>query len=198
MKIGILGGTFDPVHRGHLLLAQAAKEQAQLDKVLFVPAFIPPHKTERRDMAPAPYRFRMVEIAIRNHPDFEISDAEFCRPDISYTVDTLRELKKKYESDELFLILGSDAAAEISKWREPEEIRKRAGLLVAGRPGRDIQVPEKFRAQHLRMEPCPISSSSLRKQLEQGRLENPEDLPEGVEEFVRKKKLYGGRPCPSS
>ena len=196
MKIGILGGTFDPVHRGHLLLARAAKDQAGLDLVLFIPAFIPPHKAERRDLTPAPYRYQMVELAIRNEPQFEISDLEFSRPELSYTVDTLRELKKLRPADEFYLILGADAASQISSWHEPDEIRRLAGILAVKRP--DTAPFHDNGIRWLEMASCPVSSSGLRKQIEQGRLDNPSDLPNGVEDFIRSKKLYGGRLCPSS
>ena len=197
MRIGILGGTFDPVHQGHLLLARAAKEQGRLDKVLFVPAFIPPHKAGERNLTPAPYRYRMVETAIREVPGLEISGIEFLRPDISYTVDTLRDLKKKYPRDKFFLILGADSVAEMPQWREAQEIQRMAKILAAQRPGVDFSVPANFDVQWLDMAACPLSSSGLRKQIEQGKLQNPADLPEGVEDFIRKKKLYGGRLCPS-
>ena len=198
MRIGILGGTFDPIHQGHLKLAAAAKAQAGLDRVLFIPAFIPPHKAERRDMTPAPYRYRMVEIALRDFPDFEISDIEYVRPDISYTVDTLCELKQKHPRDEFFLILGADSVKEIPSWREPEEILKLASSIVAvPRPGFEAEAPG-ANIRWISMPPCGLSSSELRNQMQQGRLKNPEDLPAGVLEFILNKGLYGGRLCQSS
>src|SRR3989338_1455725 len=106
MKIGVLGGTFDPIHLGHLMLAGAAKNQYGLDKVVFVPAFIPPNKLNRRDITPAPYRYEMVRLAIQDIPGFEISDIELSRPDISYTVDTLRSFKQQFPDAEFYLIMG--------------------------------------------------------------------------------------------
>ncbi len=172
-------------------------KHARLDKILFIPAFIPPHKAGRRDITPAPYRYRMVEIAVKDQANFEISDIEYCRPDISYTIDTLRELKKKYPGDELHLIVGADSVSEISSWREPEEIFKLAKVLAAGRPGAEAGKPP-YPVEWIAMAPCALSSSDLRAQMAQGALKNPADLPDGVEAFIRNKALYGGRLCKSS
>ena len=203
MKIGILGGTFDPIHQGHLVLARTAKKQFQLDKILFVPAFIPPHKTSRRDLTPAPYRYRMVELAIRKEPDFEISHAELDRPDISYTVDTLRALQKKYPGAELFLILGVDALKQFPGWHEPEEIRRLAVFLVAPRDSGEKRSPEKGSllerdVKWIDMPICPLSSSKIRQEIREGKAVG-DALPEGVEAYIRRMKLYSGNlPCPSS
>lgn len=187
MKIGILGGTFDPIHQGHLLLARSAQKQHQLDKILFVPALIPPHKTGRRDMTPAPYRYRMVELALKHESGFEISPIEFDRPEISYTVETLRVLRKKYPGDDFFLIVGADAAAEISQWKEAEKIRKMAALLVAGRPGYPVLEEG---ARPIAMPETPLSSSEIRQKLGKGEGLGPRVLPEEVESYIREMNLY--------
>lgn len=203
MKIGILGGTFDPIHQGHLTLARAAQKQFGLDKVLFVPVFIPPHKSSRRDIVPAPYRYRMVELAIRHEPDFEISHAELDRPDISYTIDTLMTLKKLHSKDELFLILGSDAFLEFASWREPQEIRKLVHFLIAPRKEEDlkkgkIRLPFEDGVSWVQMPICPISSSDIREKIRRGELLSGL-LPATVEDYVRRMNLYQeGRSCPSS
>jgi nicotinate-nucleotide adenylyltransferase len=190
MKIGIFGGTFDPIHTGHLKLAHAAMEQFGLQKVLFVPALTPPHKASRSDLTPAPFRYRMVEMAIQDEPRFEISDVEFNRPGTSYTVDTLREFKKKYPHDELYLILGEDSAADIPQWREPEEIGRLARLAAARRPGYLLpsEIPGLLRIE---MPECPVSSSSIREQLSRQGNAGTAVLPEKVETYIRKMKLYG-------
>ncbi len=207
MKIGIFGGTFDPIHQGHLALARAAQKQFGLQKILFVPALIPPHKSSRRDLTPAPYRYRMVEIAIRNEPNFEISDVEFNRPEVSYTVETLRDLKKKYPDDELFLIVGADSLAEMHKWREPDEIQRLAGVLVARRSGVDIaaasQIPSQggveWPVQWIEMKDCPLSSSQIREMFFRAEALSGDILPEGVEDYILKMKLYEkAKPCTSS
>ncbi len=191
MKIGILGGTFDPIHEGHLHLAEAAKKQFHLDKILFIPAFIPPHKARRRDMTPAPYRYRMVELAIREEPAFEISNVELNRPDLSYTADTLRDLRAKYPKDELFLILGRDTFREVPKWRRPVEIRKIVHFIVAPR-GEDADAPYPWHegVSELQMKLHPASSSEIREVLGKGHALPPHWLPEAVLEYIQRMKLY--------
>lgn len=192
MKIGILGGTFDPIHSGHLAIALAAKDQFHLDKVLFIPAFIPPHKVSKRDMTPAPYRYRMVELAIRGNPAFEVSDIELNRPDVSYTVETLRDLKTKYPKAELYLIIGADSLAEMAGWREPEEIKKMAVLLAAPREGysRD-NFPKDSRVQWIEMKEYPAASTQIRINLEKARRDKDEkNLPLPVSDYIEKMKLY--------
>jgi nicotinate-nucleotide adenylyltransferase len=188
MRIGILGGTFDPIHQGHLLLARAAQKQYQLDKVIFIPALIPPHKTGRRDMTPAPYRYRMVELALKDQPGFEISNIEFDRPEISYTVDTLRALRKRGPHDEFFLIIGADAAADISSWKEAEEIPKLATLLAAGRPGYECAKDQAVCP--VAMPEMPLSSSAIREKLAGGHGLGSDFLPHEVEMYIRKMNLY--------
>ncbi len=194
-KIGIFGGTFDPIHRGHLDLARRALKQFGLQKVFFVPALIPPHKSERRDMTPAPYRFRMVEIAVRGEAQFEVSDIEFSRPDISYTIDTLRSLQKLYPGSGLYLILGADSLAEISTWREAGEIVKLAKLLVARRPGSNAKASP-YPVQWIRMPECPLSSSKIRRELGAGGLLPDEIVPQDVQDYIQKMNLYRKtKPC---
>lgn len=130
-RLGIFGGTFDPVHVGHLAIALAALESAKLDRVLFVPARRSPLK-DREPAASADDRLAMLEGATRDEPRFAVSRLELDREGPSYTVDTLEALRAQ---GELFLILGSDALAEIGRWREPDRIRTLATILVARRPG---------------------------------------------------------------
>lgn len=190
MRLGILGGTFDPIHQGHLFLAKTAAEQYALDKVLFVPALIPPHKTAKRDITPAPYRFHMVELALKGHPKFEVSDIEFNRPDISYTVETLRLLKQKHPMDELFLIVGADSAAGFSEWKEPQEIQKMAVVLAAARPGSSKAPCEAMDVHWLEMLEKDISSSAIRKTFAEGKALESGRLCGEVETYIRKMKLY--------
>lgn len=190
MKIGILGGTFDPIHESHLALAREAKNQFQLDKVLFVPALIPPFKTLRPDLTPAPYRYRMVELAIREEPDFEISDVELSRKDVSYTVDTLGILKEKYPNHELFLIMGQDSFSEIPTWKDPEKIRGLAGFLVARREGIKVKDPVEGKVQWIHRLLTPISSSSIREQIRQGKALGEGVLPKSVEQYIQRMNFY--------
>lgn len=189
MRIGILGGTFDPIHQGHLTLAKAAQTQYNLDKVIFIPAFIPPHKQDRADITPAPHRYRMTEMAVSDELGFEVSDIEFNRPEISYTVDTLRNLRKYYPTDEFFLIMGADSLAGIASWKEPKEIFERAQVLTAKRKGSDA-----FQMDNIcwiDMPDCPAASSDIRENLKLGKFIDRNVLPEKVERYIRKMKLYG-------
>jgi nicotinate-nucleotide adenylyltransferase len=135
----------------------------------------------------------MVEIAISKEPGFEVSQAEFNRPDISYTVETLRALKKEYPKTQFFLIIGDDTLAEIPRWREPEEIRRLAQILAAPREGGRIQTPSEKGITRIEMPVCPFSSSEIREKISQGKPVT-EMLPPGVENYIRKMKLYPKSP----
>jgi nicotinate-nucleotide adenylyltransferase len=133
MKIGLLGGTFDPIHKGHLGAASAAADCASLDRVIFVPSAEPPHRGAA--VASAEDRLAMCRLAIEGEPLFEVSDVEVRRGGRSYTVDTLREMRARMPGDELFLILGWDAAKMMPTWRDPEAVLDLATVLVVSRPG---------------------------------------------------------------
>ena len=188
MKIGILGGTFDPLHQGHLQLARAAKTQYGLDKVIFMPAFIPPHKAAHRDLTPAPYRLRMVQLAVQGEAGFEAGDLELNRPEISYTVDTLRALEGLYPKASFYLILGADAAAGMRDWKEPEEIFKRAHILAAARPG--FSLPGNPKIQTIKMPSCDLASTALRAAIGRGERPGPEQMPEAVAQYLFSLNLY--------
>ena len=193
MKIGILGGSFDPVHKGHLTLARESQKQFQLEKILFLPALHPPHKSQMKQMLHASGRDRakMVGLAIEGVPGWELCDLELRRSGISYTVETLRELKKIYPPPhELFFIAGADSFRDLRNWKEPDEILKLCEWIVAPRPG--VGLPEKLppRFHRLRMTPVEISASGLREELEK---ENsfPDWIPSQVKPYIEEKKLYG-------
>jgi nicotinate-nucleotide adenylyltransferase len=132
-RIGLLGGTFDPPHLGHLLLAEAAREALALDRVVFVPARMPPHKRGRRVTPPAT-RLALLRAALRGS-GFAVSTVELDRPGPSYTVDTLERIAARGVPAELFLLVGADSLADLPTWREPERILSLARLAVAARPG---------------------------------------------------------------
>ncbi|MHB8579590.1 MAG: nicotinate-nucleotide adenylyltransferase [Ignavibacteriaceae bacterium] len=128
--VGIFGGTFDPIHTGHLITAQAVRELRGLDKIIFIPNFISPHKTEIPTLSPK-HRLAMVKLAIKNIPYFDISDLEINAATISYTIDTLKVLIEKYNKIEL--IIGHDNILKFSSWKEPDEILKLAKIIVLNR-----------------------------------------------------------------
>lgn len=138
MKIGILGGTFNPIHIGHLILAEEAREKLGLDKVIFVPAYLPPHK-DNSDIAQASSRFEMANLAINGNEYFSVSDIEIKRNGRSYTIDTLREFKKAYPQDDLFFIIGSDLLTYLDEWKDLKEIIKMVKFVAATRPGYPLE-----------------------------------------------------------
>ncbi|HEY5648685.1 MAG TPA: nicotinate-nucleotide adenylyltransferase [Nitrospiria bacterium] len=134
-KIGILGGTFDPIHKGHIAIAEAVRKRVGLDRILLIPSNRPPHKTDRK-ILPGRHRHAMVRLAVKGHRYLEASGLEYRRPGKSYTVDTLRALRKKYGgTTELFLILGVDAFLDLPSWRAPQEILRSVNVVVVSRPG---------------------------------------------------------------
>ncbi len=194
LRIGILGGTFDPVHRAHLAIAEAARDQAQLDRVLFVVSAHPPHKRNYVS-TPAEDRLAMVEAAVSAYPEFEASDLEIRRPGPSYTVDTLREIRAAHPEAELYLIMGYDAALDLPHWREPQKILEMARLLVLPREGGappPLHHDVMNRSTILQFSPIPLSSTEIRESLRRGKYP-AHALPEPVLDLIRRKGLYGCR-----
>lgn len=190
-RLGILGGTFDPIHCGHLILAEQLKEELKLQKVIFIPSAIPPHK-ENHPISSAADRLRMVKIAIRDTPDFLISDLELKREGKSYTIDTLSQLKRLYQDSELFFLLGSDAINELQDWKEPDKIFQKVKVVIALRPGFDRINPENRFVKKSLLIPINglnISSTQVRERVRQGKSIRYL-VPAGVEEFIRSKNLY--------
>lgn len=185
MRIGILGGTFDPIHLGHLAAARAAMDCAQLDRVLFIPTGVPPHRPPT--VADPEQRIEMCRLAIDGEEGFEVSDIEVRRQGLSYTVDTLRELHRLHPAGELFLILGWDAAKLLSTWHEPDEIRRLATVVVVTRPGSG---PLTGTSDTVCERPTPdISASKLRRALARG--DRVTDmLPEAVAAYIATHGLY--------
>ena len=196
MRIGILGGTFDPIHAGHLAAARAAIDCAGLDRVLLIPTGQPPHRSST--MADAEQRLEMCRLAIGQDRALQVSDVEVRRGGVSYTAETLQELRRMYPQDELFLILGWDAASLFATWRQPDEIRRLAQVVVVSRPGSGAGDAAALRAAGLDpagtilcVRPTPdISGSALRRAI--ARKEPVGDrLPAAVEEYIAKNGLYG-------
>jgi nicotinate-nucleotide adenylyltransferase len=137
MRIGIFGGTFDPVHLGHLILAEHGREQGRLDQVWFVPSARPPHKLSY-PITPFRQRVEMLRLALASHSPFRVEDSEAHRAGPSYTVDTLEELNRRHPGNEWFLLLGSDSLVDLPGWYNPAGIVQRASLLVMNRPGAPV------------------------------------------------------------
>jgi len=188
MRIGILGGTFNPIHKAHVRLAELAKEKFKLDKVIFMPTYFPPHKKEP-DTASPQLRYEMVQLAIDGKSGFEVSDIEIKKRGTSYSVDTLKVLKKKFGPDtDLFFITGSDSLGELSTWKDIDEIFKLSRFIIANRPGFPLKnVP--VEAEILKISDMDISSSDIRKKIKEG--EGISDIvPERVVSYIRGKRLY--------
>jgi nicotinate-nucleotide adenylyltransferase len=200
MRIGILGGTFDPVHLGHLIMAEQCREQARLDQVWFVPAARPPHKPER-EITPFERRVEMLSLAIAGNPAFQISELERDRAGPSFTVDTLEALHRSHPGNDWHCILGSDALADLPGWREPGRIVELAGLLIVPRPSHPLWPEEQLRtslglpaAASLRMlavqsPPIDISSRDLRRRAAEGRSLRYL-VPRAVECYIEQHRLY--------
>ncbi len=190
-KIGILGGTFDPIHMGHLVLAEQVKEKLKLNRVIFIPCLSPPHKTKRK-LSMADHRFRMAALAVEDNPSFSISDVELKRTGLSYTIDTLRQLKRTHPDSEIYFLTGSDVLDEIHTWKDPEEIYKLAKMVIAVRPGFDGFDPGNRFAEKsiiIHITGLDISSSQIRERVKKGQSIRYL-VPSRVEEYIRKKKLY--------
>jgi nicotinate-nucleotide adenylyltransferase len=195
MRLGIFGGTFDPIHVGHLAAAAAAMECARLDRVLFIPSARPPHRGPA--MAPAEDRLAMTRLAVQGEPGFEVSDLEIRRGGMSYTADTLAELHRARPDDELFLILGWDAARLFRTWREPERVNDLASIVIVARPGFQAPAPADVAAAGLdpaRVTNCvvhtpDVSASELREALAVGE-SLAGKLPAGVDAYIADQGLY--------
>lgn len=199
MKLGIMGGTFDPIHNGHLIIAQEAGWQMGLSRVLFIPAGDPPHK-QAQAITPAHCRLEMVRRATAHNPLFEVSTIEIERDGLSYTADTLAALQKIYGPKvELFFIIGADAAADLLSWHEPERVLQLARLVVAERPGYALPF-EKLKAglPHINLANrlftldvpmIEVASHELRARIAQG-APIRYLVPDAVAEYISQQKLY--------
>ena len=189
MKIGIFGGSFDPGHLGHLLVAQAAIEELGLDRLFFIPAAQSPFKPESKP-APDAARLQLLRLALAGKTNCEIDDQEIRRGGISYTVDTLRDYARKFPSAKLFCLIGADNVPKLSEWREPAELARRAEFVAIPRPGGAAAVfPPPFRGRMLRGFPFAVSSSEIRARVKAG-LPIDNLVPAAVAEAVRNGQFY--------
>jgi nicotinate-nucleotide adenylyltransferase len=154
MKIGVFGGTFNPVHFGHLRSAEEVRTMFGLERVLFIPSGNPPLKS--KDLAEADHRYNMVRISVRDNPYFEVLDLEYARPGKSYTFNTLEQLQKNYPDAEIYFILGIDAFLDIPNWREPEKLFSLANFIVLSRPGKKFT--DLFQSPYLNMKKTSLAA----------------------------------------
>lgn len=201
MRLGIFGGTFDPIHFGHLALAEECLATASLDEVWLVPAASPPHKGGKK-LSRFDQRKEMLELAIAGNEKFKVEPMEADRPGPSFTIDTLLEIQKRKPDDELFLIIGADSALEFSTWKDPAKIVSLATLIVRIRPGFVMPIEQEFISQlHKQLGVLPkvifvsgppyldVSSSLLKERVSNNRSIRYL-LPRAVEVYIQQKKLY--------
>jgi nicotinate-nucleotide adenylyltransferase len=187
MKIGILGGTFNPIHIGHLILAEEAREKLGLDRVIFVPAFLPPHK-DNSDIAPANDRLGMAKLAIRGNKYFSVSNSEIRRDGRSYTIDTINEFRGRFPADELYFLIGSDLLTYLDAWKDLDEIIKMVKFIVATRPGYPLEkIPAYISTLAIRA--VDVSGFQIRRCIREGKSFRYL-VPEAVHRYISKRKLY--------
>jgi len=216
MKIGIFGGTFDPIHWGHLRSAEEVGETYRLNRVYFVPASLPPHK-RGRTTPPARDRLQMVRLAVARNPRFSVSTVELARPGLSYSIDTIREFVAKLKkTDSLYFIIGLDAFREIGTWKDFAEIFSLCNFIVTSRPGSKENDPLKgtgvavkklfcydfkrknyrhrsgTRVHFIELTDIAISASEIRALVRQGKSIRYL-VPSAVEKFIERRGLYGSR-----
>lgn len=187
-RIGILGGTFNPIHIGHLAMAEVARDRCRLDKVIFVPCFQPPHKNIPH-LVPARDRYRMVQLGIQDHPDFDVSDIEIKRPGKSYSIDTVRQLRASYPKEvRFFFIIGEDNFATLKTWKDIDEILRIVTFIVINRPGQKERGPA-LKHLSVQMPGIDISASFLRHCFREGQSVKYL-IPERVRKYIIRKCLY--------
>ncbi|MFO7941068.1 MAG: nicotinate-nucleotide adenylyltransferase [Bacillota bacterium] len=201
-SIGVMGGTFDPIHYGHLVAAESAYESFSLSEVIFVPAGDPPHKTGD-DVTPARHRLEMARLATEDNPHFRVSPIEVERAGLSYTIDTMRDFRDRYGSDvDLYFITGIDAILQIPEWNNTEGLFEICRFIAATRPGYSISELNRFKQQlhpeyreriiALEVPALAISSTDLRRRVAEGRSIRYL-VPDPVAEYIREQRLYRDR-----
>jgi nicotinate-nucleotide adenylyltransferase len=189
LKIGIYGGSFDPVHLGHLLVAQAAVEELGLDRLFFIPAAQSPFKPDSKP-APAAVRLQLLRLALAGRTNCEIDEQEIRRGGVSYTIDTLRDYAKRFPAAELFYLIGTDHLAHLPEWREPAELARLAEFVEIPRPGGPAaDFPPPFRGRRLKGFPLAVSSLEIRARVKAG-LSIELLAPPAVAGAIRNNRLY--------
>lgn len=198
MKIGLIGGTFNPIHHGHLILSEYVREQCKLDKVIFIPTGLPPHKAESTVEDPVT-RFDMTRLGIELNSFFDVSDIETYREGISYTIDTIIELKELYPNEDLYFIIGADSLFQLPTWKDYDKLLKIMNIIVVNRPGGENNlIQDKVREYadlfnsniiEVKSPLIEISSSDIRDRVKNGK-SIKYLVPQKVEEYIMQKNLY--------
>lgn len=198
MKIGIFGGTFDPIHNGHLIIGEYARTSLNLDKILFIPVGIAPHK-DNNNITSGEIRVKMIDLAIESNPYFYQSLIEIERKEIAYTIDTIISLKEKYKDDELYFIMGGDSIFEIESWKDSEKLMKLCNFIVLDRGysrKRDIrhkilELEDLYgmKVQEIESPIIEISSTEIRKRIKNN-LSIKYLLPEVLEKYILERNIY--------
>jgi len=187
MKIGILGGTFNPIHLGHLILADEVREKLHLDKIIFVPTYLPPHKVDG-DIILAEHRIKMLELAIKDNSCFVLSDMEIKRGGRSYTIDSIKAFSKLYAQDELYFIIGSDLFKYLNEWKDLKEIISMVKFVVATRPGYPLEnIPHYITTIDIRA--VDISAFEIRQRVKEN-YSFRYLVSEGVKDYILQEGLY--------
>lgn len=196
-RIGVIGGTFDPIHYGHLAAAEEARVKMDLERVLFVVAGVPPHKLDE-EITPVEHRLAIVSLAIASNAYFEISRVDVDRPGPSYTVDTISILQKRWGQDtEICFIMGLDSLVELPTWHQPQRLIQSCRLVAVSRPGVEIEIAEleasvpgiSSRVEIIDMPEMDISSTELQQRVRDG-LPIKYQVPEEVERYIMEHELY--------
>ena len=191
MHTGLFGGTFNPPHLGHLIIAEAMKDAFHLDRVLWMPGYSPPHKSSAGLALPR-HRFNMTRLAIAGNPSFQLSDIEVKRKGTSYTVDTLKQLREEQPNTRFSLMIGGDSLAEFLSWKDPDEIVSMVDLLVYPRPKFDgSSIADRYRGKVLIADSplLSISSTKIRKKILEGQ-SIQYLVPEPVRHYIKTHRLY--------
>ncbi|MFH1783080.1 MAG: nicotinate-nucleotide adenylyltransferase [Candidatus Omnitrophota bacterium] len=187
IKIGVLGGTFDPVHNGHLYLAKKVLKKLSLDKIIFIPTYIPPHK-KGSSVTSARHRYNMLKFALKGNKKFSVSCIELNRKGKSYSIDTIRQLRKKYKNAELYFITGSDSLKVLKIWKALGKMLKLCTFIIVKRPGHSLKgLPKGFIALDIKAKD--ISSTELRKRFKKT-LSIAKFVPKSVRSYITNNSLY--------
>lgn len=196
MKIGIMGGTFDPIHMGHLLAAEAARDSHALDEIWFMPSHVPPHKPSAG--ATGQQRLEMTELAVKQATQYEVLGIEMELGGVSYTIDTMRELWRRFPEHEFYFIIGADMVNYLPKWEEIEELASKMTFIGVGRPGFQLHLddlPDALQGRVLlaEMPLVDISSTAIRRRLASGHSVRFM-IPDAVHQYIVRSGLYGTKP----